>query len=163
MHSTARPTRQLTLTGLLGVSLAACGLAMAQGGAGAPDHERLRQAVVDTERAFAKTMADRDLAAFTRFLSAEAVFQGSKGPLRGREAVAADWAKFFDGPQPPFSWEPDQALVMTDGALALSSGPVRDPAGKLVARFNSVWRQESPGVWRIVLDMGNDACDCPKP
>jgi hypothetical protein len=25
-------------------------------------------------------------------------------------------------------------------------------------------RQEvAPGVWRIVLDMGNDACDCPKP
>jgi hypothetical protein len=52
--------------------------------------------------------------------------------------------------------------VLASGELALSSGPVRDPQGKLIARFNSVWRQESPGLWRIVLDMGNDACDCPR-
>lgn len=146
----------------LGLGLAGAHWAMAQG-AGAPDAERLKQVVTDTERAFAKTMADRDLAAFTKFLSTDTVFQGSKAALRGPDAVVAAWRKFFDGPQPPFSWEPDNVVVMTNGELALSSGPVRDPGGKLIARFNSVWRQESPGVWRIVLDMGNDACDCPKP
>jgi hypothetical protein len=52
---------------------------------------------------------------------------------------------------------------MTTGQLAMSSGPVRDPYGQLVGRFNSVWRQESPGVWRIVLDKGSDACECKKP
>jgi ketosteroid isomerase-like protein len=119
--------------------------------------------VWDTERAFAKTMADRDFAAFGKFLSAETVFQGGKAPLRGPDAVNAAWKKFYEGPQAPFSWEPDNVLVMTDGKLAISSGPVRDPQGKLVARFNSVWRQEAPGVWRIVLDMGNDACECSKP
>lgn len=160
MHTTGWLARRLLC---LGLSLGAGHMAVAQGTAGAPDAERLRQAVADTERAFAKTMADRDLAAFTRFLAANTVFQGGKGPLRGREAVVAAWARFFEGPQPPFSWEPDNVVVMTDGSLGLSSGPVRDPSGKLVARFNSVWRQESPGVWRIVLDMGNDACDCPKP
>ncbi len=35
---------------------------------------QLRQQVEDTERAFAATMADRDYAAFTQFLSDEAVF-----------------------------------------------------------------------------------------
>lgn len=131
--------------------------------AGATDPEQLRKVVSDTERAFAKTMADRDFAAFAKFLSADTVFQGAKGSLRGPAAVTAVWKKFFDGPKPPFSWEPDNVEVMTTGELALSSGPVRDPNGKLVARFNSVWRQEAPGVWRIILDMGNDACDCPKP
>lgn len=144
---------------------AALGLAFASAAhaQGTPELDRLHQAVADTERAFAKTMADRDLAAFARFLSAETVFQGAKAPLRGPEAVTAAWKKFFEGPQAPFSWEPDNVLVMTDGKLAISSGPVRDPQGKLIARFNSVWRQEGPGIWRIVLDMGNDACDCPKP
>ena len=84
------------------------------------------------------------------------------GPQPAQAAVTEAWKKFFEGPQAPFSWEPDNVLVMTNGELALSSGPVRDPSGKLVARFNSVWRQEAPGVWRIILDMGNDACDCPK-
>jgi ketosteroid isomerase-like protein len=160
MHTTGWLLRSLAA---LGLSFGSLGLAAAQGTAGTPDPERLRQAVVEAERAFAKTMADRSLSAFTSFLSADAVFQGGKGPLRGRDAVVAAWAKFFEGAQAPFSWEPDNVVVMSNGELALSSGPVRDPAGELVARFNSVWRQETPGQWRIVLDMGNDACDCPKP
>ncbi|MGM9491433.1 YybH family protein [Ideonella sp. YS5] len=146
---------------LLGTALVP--FAVAAQTSGTAESDPVRQAVWDTERAFAKTMADRDLVAFSKFLSSETVFQGGKAPLRGPDAVVAAWKKFFEGPQPPFSWEPDQVLVMTNGQLAMSSGPVRDPSGKLVARFNSVWRQEAPGVWRIVLDMGNDACECPKP
>ncbi|HEX5685591.1 MAG TPA: nuclear transport factor 2 family protein [Ideonella sp.] len=155
------PSRFLAVLGLVVGAIAPLHAQTAP--AGAPDPEQLRKVVSDTERAFAKTMADRDLAAFTKFLSADTVFQGSKGSLRGPAAVTAAWKKFFEGPQAPFSWEPDNVEVMTTGELALSSGPVRDPGGKLVARFNSVWRQETPGVWRIILDMGNDACDCPKP
>ena len=44
--------------------------------------------------------------------------------------------------------------MLADGSLAHSTGPVRDADGKLTQRFNSVWRQESPGVWRIVFDKG---------
>jgi ketosteroid isomerase-like protein len=150
-----------SLAALLGTALVPFVVVAQSSGAAEADPQR--QAVWDTERAFAKTMADRDLAAFSKFLSSDTVFQGGKAALRGPEAVVAAWKKFFEGPQPPFSWEPDQVLVMTTGQLALSSGPVRDPSGKLVARFNSVWRQEAPGVWRIVLDMGNDACECPRP
>jgi ketosteroid isomerase-like protein len=32
---------------------------------------------------------------------------------------------------------------------------VRDPDGKVIGRFNSVWRQEAPGVWRVVFDKGS--------
>ena len=117
--------------------------------------ETLRQQVADTERSFARSMAQRDHAAFTSFLSEQAVFYSSNGVLQGKAAVSAGWKAFFDGPQAPFSWEPDQVDVLADGTLAHSSGPVRDPAGKVVARFNSVWRQESPGVWRIVFDKGS--------
>jgi hypothetical protein len=62
--------------------------------------------------------------------------------------------------QPPFSWEPDQVEVTSDGLLAHSTGPVRDAAGRPIARFNSVWRPEAPGVWRIVFDKG-EAWDAP--
>jgi len=116
--------------------------------------EALREQVMATERAFAKTMADRDHAAFTRFLSDEAVFFGGKGPLRGKQAVADAWKPFYEKPAAPFSWEPDQVEVLASGTLALSTGPVHDPSGKLVGRFNSIWRQEAPGVWRIVFDKG---------
>ena len=113
-----------------------------------------------TERAFAKTMADRDAAAFERFLSEETIFFSGEEALRGKRRVAERWAKFFAGPEAPFSWEPDHVEVLDSGTLALSTGPVRSARGKVIARFNSIWRQESPGVWRIVFDRGSPVCDC---
>ena len=125
--------------------------------AGAAGRASLERTVRDTERAFAKTMADRDHAAFTGFLSAEAVFFAGARALRGRDAVASAWKPFYDGPVAPFSWAPETVEVLDSGQLALSSGPVHDPAGKRIATFTSIWRQESPGVWRIVFDKG---CGC---
>lgn len=135
--------------------LAGClGLAFAL----APVRAPMAQAqVLAAERAFAKSMADRDLSAFARHVSAEAVFFGSTGPLRGRPAVVAAWSKFFRGAEAPFSWAPDHVEVLASGRLALSTGLVRDPQGKVIGRFNSIWRQESPGVWRVVFDKGSPA------
>ena len=62
--------------------------------------------------------------------------------------------RFFDAKEAPFSWAPDHVVVLADGTLAHSTGPVRDPSGLAVARFNSVWRLEAPGVWRVVFDKG---------
>lgn len=125
--------------------------------------EELRQQVEDTERAFAKTMADRDHEAFVSFLSDETVFFSGPRPLRGKQQVAEHWKGFYQGPDAPFSWEPEQVVVLDSGTLALSSGPVRDPDGKLVATFNSIWRLESTGKWRIIFDKGSEVCDCRKP
>lgn len=52
--------------------------------------------------------------------------------------------------------------MLADGRLALSTDPVRDPSGKLIARFNSVWRLEAPGHWRVVFDKGQPP-DAPVP
>ena len=54
-------------------------------------------------------------------------------------------------------------IAASSGALAISSGPVRDSVGKHFATFQSIWRQEAPGVWRIVFDRGERVCDCAKP
>ena len=123
----------------------------------------LERQVANAERAFAKTMADRDPAAFARFVAEEAIFFTGPTPSRGREEVVATWRRFFETPAAPFSWEPDQVEVLASGTLASSSGPVRDPQGKIVARFNSVWRLEAPGTWRVIFDKGSPVCDCAKP
>lgn len=123
----------------------------------------LRQQVANAERAFARTMADRDLAAFTAMLSEDAVFFSGSKSLRGRRQVSGWWKRFYEKPDAPFSWEPEQIEVLDSGTLALSSGPVRDAEGKLIATFTSIWRLEAPGVWRIIFDKGNDVCDCSKP
>ena len=137
--------------------LAGCA-AMSNPPARTDDRATLEQQVADTERAFAKTMADRDHAAFTRFLADETIFFSGPTPLRGKAAVAGYWKRFYDKPAAPFSWKPDRVEVLDSGTLALSTGPVHDPAGRCIGRFNSVWRHEAPGVWKIVFDKGQ-ACD----
>ncbi|MDP1978815.1 nuclear transport factor 2 family protein [Undibacterium sp.] len=119
--------------------------------------------VMQAETAFAKTMEARDHKAFTEFLAEETIFFSGKKVLHGKQEVAAAWKRFYDTPAAPFSWTPETVEVLNSGKLALSSGPVRDPQGKLLATFTSIWRQESPGVWRIIFDKGNDACECAKP
>jgi len=111
-----------------------------------------------TERAFAKTMADRDHAAFAGFLGEDAIFFGGKEPLRGKAQVAAGWKKYFEQSAAPFSWEPAQVEVLDSGLLALSTGPVRGADGKIIATFNSIWQRQPSGVWRIVFDKGSEVC-----
>lgn len=140
------------------------GLMMA--GAGVAQEPASRQAaeqVEDTERSFARTMADRDFEAFKAFLSDEAVFFSGKTPLRGKQTVADAWETYFDGPDAPFSWAPELVEVLDSGNLALSSGPVRDADGNRVATFNSIWRLENDGRWRIVFDKGSRDCAEPAP
>ena len=127
-----------------------------------PDGVDLRQQVMDTERAFAKTMADRNFAAFQEFLSPEAVFFSGQQPTTGKADVARQWKAFYEKPAAPFSWEPEKVVVLPSGKLALSTGPVRDKDGVLIATFTSIWRLEAPNTWRIVFDKGNGVCDCKK-
>jgi ketosteroid isomerase-like protein len=122
------------------------------------DRTTLQQQVIDTETAFAQSMAKRDHAAFTSFLADDTVFFSGPTPLRGKAAVAAWWKRFYDKPEAPFSWKPDKVEVLDNGTLAISTGPVFAPSGKAVASFTSIWRQEAPGVWRVVFDKG---CNCP--
>jgi ketosteroid isomerase-like protein len=123
----------------------------------------LAQQVMDTENAFAETMAQRDFEGFVSFLSDEAIFFSGETPLRGKQMVADTWKPYYEGQDAPFSWKPEHVEVLESGALALSSGPVFDPQGARVATFNSIWRREANGQWRIVFDKGSAACNCDNP
>jgi ketosteroid isomerase-like protein len=113
-----------------------------------------QQEVRARETAFAKSMADRDLAAFTSFISPEAVFVGVGGTTRGPQEISAAWTRFFEGPDAPFSWKPETVEVINSGTLGLSSGPVFDPKGQRIGTYNSTWRRDPDGVWRIIFDNG---------
>ena len=146
------------------VACLACAALLAACASAPPDLAAAREQVFAAERAFARTMADRDHSAFARYVAEDTVFFSGPTPLRGRAAVVDGWKRFYEAPAAPFSWEPDQVEVLASGQLAHSSGPVRNPAGKVVARFNSVWRQEAPGVWRVIFDRGEPVCEpCAKP
>ncbi|MHA4871266.1 YybH family protein [Duganella sp. PWIR1] len=131
---------------------------LAAGAHAAPVFTGIQEEVANVERAFAATMKARDHTAFVSFLSEEAIFESGARAQRGKAAVAQGWTQFFAKPDAPFSWEPDQVEVLASGTLARTSGPVYSPDGKLIARFNSVWRLEAPKTWRIVFDAGSEVC-----
>jgi uncharacterized protein (TIGR02246 family) len=120
--------------------------------------ERVR----NSEIAFARSMADRDLKAFARFVSRDAVFANGNEMLRGREAIVAGWKPYFDTPGAPFSWSPEQVEVLSDGTLAFSTGPVLNPKGERIGTYKSTWRRERDGQWRVVIDSGCN-CNCTAP
>jgi len=122
--------------------------------------DELARQVREAEAGFAKTMADRDLQAFAKFLAEDAVFFGPSGALQGKAAVIEAWKGFYQGKDAPFSWKPENVEVAGSGTLAHSSGPVLDPQGKHVATFNSVWRREADGTWKVVFDKGCGVCNC---
>jgi ketosteroid isomerase-like protein len=143
------------LPALLMVALGGCATAPL------PPAADLAAQVRAAETAFAKTMADRDFAAFSAWLADDAVFVNGGQPLRGKPAVLAHWKKFFDDPAAPFAWKPEIAEV--SGGLGYTEGPVSAPDGKVFARFWTTWRRDPvTGQWRVAFDNGQRVCDCPK-
>lgn len=120
----------------------------------------LAREVFVAESSFAAAFARRDVAGFAQFLAPEAIFYGGEHPARGREAVVTSWRPLLESAAPPFSWRPESVEVLASGTLALSSGPVFNPAGERIATFNSVWRREPDGSWRVVFDKGCGVCPC---
>ncbi|HJS58590.1 MAG TPA: nuclear transport factor 2 family protein [Vicinamibacteria bacterium] len=131
---------------------------MASMASGQPD-DALREEVRRTEIAFAKTMADRDFAAFQRLVADDVVWLGST-LMRGKQQVAEGWKRFYEEKDAPFSWEPERVEVNDSGTLGISTGPVRDPAGRRIGAYNSIWRRERDGSWRIIFDNGCPRCEC---
>jgi ketosteroid isomerase-like protein len=126
--------------------------------AATPGNAELAEQLRQTESAFAKTMADRDHAAFTSFLADETVFMG-RTTLHGGAAVAAAWKRYYDGARAPFSWKPERVEVLDSGRLGMTSGPVYDENGQRTGTFNSVWRRDQDGRWRVVFDIGCPSCE----
>jgi ketosteroid isomerase-like protein len=123
----------------------------------APPTATLQDELRATETAFAKTMADRDHAAFATFIADEAVFFG-RNELRGKPAIVAAWKSLYEGKEAPFSWRPETVSVLDSGTLGLSSGPVFGPDGKQTGTFSSIWRRTAGGKWEIIFDKGCPYC-----
>ncbi len=113
------------------------------------------------EIGFSKAAETRDLDAFRSYIDADARFVASD-VRRGVDEVVAAWAPFFAADGPAIRWRPSVVEVLENGRLALSRGPYRvvakDADGEPVEHwgtFNSVWRLNDDGIWRVVFDAGS--------
>ena len=120
----------------------------------------LRDSLRQTELAFAASVANRDQEAFAGFIADEAVFVGAS-VHRGREAIVTAWQAFFADDGPVLEWWPEIVEIGDGQDIGLSRGPYRltyvDEAGQEQVSeglFNSVWRLQADGTWKIVFDAG---------
>lgn len=118
-----------------------------------------RQAVMDTDREFAAYAKQHGpAAAFAEYMVDNAIWLPINGhAVRGREAIVKEMSK---GPEYQLTWAPESADV--SGDLAYSWGKYvvqfQDPEkGDLTGygKYTTVWRRQSDGNWRWVLDTGN--------
>ena len=119
------------------------------------------------EIGFSQSVENQDIDAFRSFIDADARFVGA-GVLRGVDQIAEGWSVFFKPGLPRIKWRPQIVEVLEDGRLALSRGLYVSTAanadGETVeswGTFNSIWRLNDDGVWRVVFDAGSPASGNP--
>jgi ketosteroid isomerase-like protein len=139
----------LPLLALLLLCLLACPLATR--GQDNPDWTSL----VEAERAFAATsLAKGSRTAFLEFLAEDSVLF-RPGPVPGKK-----WVEEHPAPATLLTWEPAFADVAQSGDLGYTTGPweIRpsNPQDKPMAygHFVSVWKRQTAGVWKVVVDLG---------
>ena len=119
-------------------------------------------AIMKADADFNQAVADRNVNRFLSFIAEGATFNGgTPGEIRGRDAIAKDWAPFFEPSGPRLTWKPTKAEVLGAGDLGYSVGAseFRTTAGTqtTVRRGNylTVWRKQADGAWRVVYDTGS--------
>jgi ketosteroid isomerase-like protein len=130
----------------------------------AETREATTEAVRQAELAFAATVAANDPMRFAAMIDADAVFVGA-AVTRGRAAIVEDWKVFFGPERPEFTWRPEIVELSGDGTLGMTRGPWTMKGtgsdGKPFERsgiFNSIWKKQTDGSWKIVFDMGCPGC-----
>jgi ketosteroid isomerase-like protein len=114
-----------------------------------------REDVLATDAAFAaRSQEAGQQTAFLEYLADDGVVF-RPGPVPGK-----DWIGSHEPPSGQLDWIPSAALVDCSGTLAVSTGRweySNDAGGEPVAgHYLTVWRHQSEGEWRIVLDHGVD-------
>ena len=96
-----------------------------------------------------------------QYLDDAAVFVSGSEVTRGKEAIVAAWQGFFGPDRPLMTWRPEIVEISADGELGFTRGPWQmrgvGEDGQPFERsgtFNSVWRRQEDGGWRIVFDAG---------
>jgi ketosteroid isomerase-like protein len=113
------------------------------------------------EISFSKSVENKNIEAFKTFLDADARFISDR-PRRGVDEIAASWSVFVPEDGPRIKWRPKYVEVLDGGNLALSRGVYEYIAitedgteTRTYGSFNSTWRLNDDGIWRVVFDAGD--------
>ena len=120
-------------------------------------------AIMKADVDFNQAVADRDLKRFLSFVGEPATFNGgTPDEVHSRDAIAKDWARYFQANGPRLTWKPTKGEILGRGDLGYTVGTweLRAAAGggqAAVTRGNylTVWRKQADGAWRVSFDTGS--------
>ncbi len=136
----------------------AAGVCLAAGsnpGTGQTGREKALTSLIEAERAFSRTSEAKGIReAFLTYLAPDAVVF-RPGPVEGRPI----YEKMDPANPAVLTWEPEVAEVAASGELGYTSGPYQvrpgrgtEPTG--FGHYISVWKKQTDGTWRVLLDIG---------
>jgi ketosteroid isomerase-like protein len=117
------------------------------------------KSLVETERAFSRTSAEKGIReSFAAFIAADGIL------FRPTAVFGKKWMQ--EHPLPPsttsslLSWQPIFAAVSLAGDLGYTTGPwefkkdIKDAKPTAFGNFMTVWRKQADGNWKFALDLG---------
>ena len=115
--------------------------------------------MVKTEQAFSKMAADKNTReAFMTFIADDGLLF-RPGAVNGKK-----W--MLEHPVPPsdkkplLAWQPNFAGMSASGDMGFTTGPweakpdVNDPKPSAYGHFVTVWKKQTDGTWKFVVDLG---------
>ncbi|MEY2440145.1 MAG: hypothetical protein QOI34_1530 [Verrucomicrobiota bacterium] len=119
------------------------------------------QALVESEKTFARTTSERGINdSFLQFLADDSVVF-VPGPTNGKAAYAK-----YEEKGRKLAWQPIFATISAAADLGITTGPwqlsksAAEPTPVAFGEFVSIWKKQADGGWKVVLDFG---IDHPKP
>jgi len=119
--------------------------------------------LINLEGQFMKAAAAQGSAGYMSFYAADAVeLPNGADAIKGKDNIAPTMGFLDQGNK--LSWKPDFADLAASGDLGYTYGTYvftskdKDKDGKPIVEYGkyvSIWKKQSDGRWKVVLDMGN--------
>lgn len=128
------------------------------------------QSLLAADRAFARAMEEHGAEGWASFFAdnGEMLVNGG-GVVRGPAAVRERMARLFATPGFHLRFTPQRAEVSASGELGYTfglyearvEGPPESAPARSRGKYVSVWRKNSAGQWRILVEVGSEGQQMP--
>lgn len=128
-----------------------------------PDLDAARHSLMEADRAFARSVADRRLEAWVEAFDTTGIQMRPNLPFTpGHDEIRRLMTPAFADTSWHLSWEPHLAFVSASADLGYTLGTYgsvrRDSTGQErsgTGKYVTIWRKQADGGWKVVFDGGN--------
>jgi ketosteroid isomerase-like protein len=131
----------------------------------AADLDKERATILEIDKQWAAATAEgRDVERIISFWADDAkIFAPGMPVIEGKTAIRQFVQNSLATPGFSIHWNTVEVVVSSDGSMAYATGTnqttLNDPQGKKVTingKAVTVWRKESSGTWKCIIDIWND-------